>query len=157
MLRLEDTASFVLQCMEDYEVQHLPLLKDEYFIGLVSKESVLDIAVDQTLATIAENLLRIACGAFMFPHALSKFATFGVLSAGTIGFFGKAGFQPPELWAWLAAFTEAACGIALVLGHNLTLRSWPGAGSTPQSAAGGRLPSLSCSSCTSMPNLMKEP
>ena len=29
MLRLEDTASFVLQCMEDYEVQHLPILKEE--------------------------------------------------------------------------------------------------------------------------------
>ncbi len=66
--------------------------------------------------TRAENLLRIICGAFMFPHAMSKFASFGVLSAGTIGFFGKAGFQPPELWVWLAFFTEAACGIALVLG-----------------------------------------
>jgi putative oxidoreductase len=66
--------------------------------------------------THAENLLRVACGAFMFPHALSRFAAFGVLSAGTIGFFGKAGFQPPELWAWLAAFTDAACGIARVLG-----------------------------------------
>jgi len=71
MIRLEDTASFVLQCMEDYEVQHLPLVKDEYFIGLVSKESVLDIDEEQILATIAEGLLRIGInGAAHFTKAL---------------------------------------------------------------------------------------
>jgi predicted transcriptional regulator len=75
MLRLEDTASFVLQCMEDYEVQHLPLLKDEYFIGLVSKESVLDIAVDQTMASIAEGLPRIGVnGGAHFTKALELFS-----------------------------------------------------------------------------------
>src|SRR5207253_11147954 len=44
-----------------------------------------------------------------------KFAA-GALSAGTVGFFAKAGFQPPELWVYLAAFAEALTGIALVLG-----------------------------------------
>jgi predicted transcriptional regulator len=75
MLRLEDTASFVLQCMEDYEVQHLPLLKDEYFIGLVTKESVLDIALDQTMASIAESLLRIVVnGGAHFTKVLELFS-----------------------------------------------------------------------------------
>ncbi len=61
------------------------------------------------------NLLRIMAGAFMFPHVAGKFAA-GALSVGTVGFFAKAGFQPAEAWVWLAAFTEAATGIALVLG-----------------------------------------
>ena len=65
--------------------------------------------------TQSRNVLRIICGAFMFPHIAGKFAG-GALSAGTVGFFAKAGFAPPELWVWLAAFAEAACGIALVLG-----------------------------------------
>jgi putative oxidoreductase len=65
--------------------------------------------------TRSENILRIICGAFMFPHAAGKFVD-GALSAGTIGFFAKAGFHPPELWIWLAAFAEVATGIALVLG-----------------------------------------
>jgi putative oxidoreductase len=65
--------------------------------------------------TQSRNVLRIICGAFMFPHIAGKFAG-GALSAGTVGFFAKAGFAPPELWVWLAAFAEAAAGIALVLG-----------------------------------------
>jgi putative oxidoreductase len=65
--------------------------------------------------TQSRNVLRIICGAFMFPHIAGKFAG-GALSAGTVGFFAKAGFAPPELWVYLAAFAEAACGIALVLG-----------------------------------------
>ncbi|MCM2339733.1 DoxX family protein [Rhodoferax sp.] len=60
------------------------------------------------------NLLRIITGAFMFPHAASKFAA-GGLSAGTVGFFAKAGFQPPEAWVILAALVEAGTGLALVL------------------------------------------
>jgi putative oxidoreductase len=65
--------------------------------------------------TQSRNVLRIICGAFMFPHVAGKFAG-GALSAGTVGFFAKAGFTPPEMWVYLAAFAEAACGIALVLG-----------------------------------------
>lgn len=61
------------------------------------------------------NILRIMVGAFMFPHVAGKFAA-GGLSAGTVGFFAKAGFAPPELWVWLAAFAEVATGVALVLG-----------------------------------------
>lgn len=61
------------------------------------------------------NLLRIICGLFMFPHAASKFVA-GGLAAGTVGFFAKAGFQPPELWTVLAAAAEVATGVALVLG-----------------------------------------
>jgi putative oxidoreductase len=65
--------------------------------------------------TQSRNILRIVCGAFMFPHIAGKFAA-GALSVGTVGFFAKAGFQPPEAWVWLAAFAEAITGVALVLG-----------------------------------------
>jgi putative oxidoreductase len=61
------------------------------------------------------NVLRIICGAFMFPHVASKFAGAG-LAAGTVGFFGKAGFSPPEAWVVIAAVSESLAGIALILG-----------------------------------------
>lgn len=61
------------------------------------------------------NIVRIISGLFMFPHFAGKFAA-GELTAGTIAFFGKAGFHPPEVWAYLAAGAELATGVALVLG-----------------------------------------
>ncbi|MFO6420906.1 DoxX family protein [Hylemonella sp. W303a] len=61
------------------------------------------------------NVLRIVCGAFMFPHVTSKFVA-GTLNPGTVGFFAKAGFMPPEFWVILAALVEAGTGVALVLG-----------------------------------------
>ena len=39
-----------------------------------------------------------------------------MVSAGTAGFFAKAGFHPPEVWVYIAAFSETAAGCALVLG-----------------------------------------
>ena len=65
--------------------------------------------------TKSANILRIICGAFMFPHVAGKFAG-GVASAATVGFFAKAGFHPPELFVYLAASAETLCGIALVFG-----------------------------------------
>jgi putative oxidoreductase len=61
------------------------------------------------------NILRIICGLFMFPHVAGKFAA-GAVSAATVGFFAKAGFHPPEVWVYIAAFSETAVGVALVLG-----------------------------------------
>lgn len=65
--------------------------------------------------TDGHNLVRIVCGLFMFPHVVGKLAGFG-LSAGTVGFFAKAGFHPAEAWVVLAAGAELVTGIALVLG-----------------------------------------
>jgi putative oxidoreductase len=65
--------------------------------------------------TKSANLLRIICGAFMFPHVAGKFAA-GALSASTVGFFAKAGFHPAELWVYTAAAAETVAGLALVLG-----------------------------------------
>ena len=37
-------------------------------------------------------------------------------SPAVLGFFAKAGFQPPEAWVVIAILVEAGAGIALVLG-----------------------------------------
>ena len=68
--------------------------------------------------TKGSNILRIIAGAFMFPHVAGKFAHLGTLTlnAGTLGFFAKAGLTPAEFWVYLAAFSEAAVGLFLVLG-----------------------------------------
>jgi len=65
--------------------------------------------------TKSANILRIICGAFMFPHIAGKFAA-GALSAATVGFFAKAGFNPPETWVYIAAIAEALAGVTLILG-----------------------------------------
>src|SRR3954464_7904854 len=59
------------------------------------------------------NILRIICGAFMFPHIAGKFAA-GAAAPATIGFFAKAGFAPAETWVYIAASSEMLCGICLV-------------------------------------------
>ena len=61
------------------------------------------------------NILRIICGLFLFPHVMGKFAA-GAVSAGTAAFFARAGFHPPEVWVCIAAVSETAAGVALVLG-----------------------------------------
>lgn len=61
------------------------------------------------------NGLRILCGVFFLPHALGKFAV-GGLNPATVGFFIQAGFSPAQWWEMLAAVSEIAVGIALVLG-----------------------------------------
>ena len=61
------------------------------------------------------NLLRVMAGAFMFPHVAGKFAH-GALNPAIVGFFAKAGFAPAEWWVGLAALTETAVGVALILG-----------------------------------------
>jgi putative oxidoreductase len=68
--------------------------------------------------TNGANIVRIAAGAFMFPHVAGKFAALGTLTlkAATVGFFAKAGMTPPEFWVYLAAASELTVGIFLVLG-----------------------------------------
>ena len=64
------------------------------------------------------NILRIAAGAFMFPHVAGKFADISTLTLnkGTLGFFAKAGMVPAEFWVYLAAASEVTVGVLLVLG-----------------------------------------
>lgn len=61
------------------------------------------------------NILRIICGAFMFPHVMGKFVD-GGLNPMIVGFFSKAGFAPAEAWVYLAAGVETLSGLALIFG-----------------------------------------
>ena len=61
------------------------------------------------------NILRIICGAFMFPHMLGKFIGW-TPDPVTVGFFAKAGFVPGDAWVWIAATSEGLAGAFLVLG-----------------------------------------
>jgi putative oxidoreductase len=76
------------------------------------------IKVESFDLTKGANILRIAAGAFMFPHVLGKFSDIGTLTLnkGTLGFFAKAGMVPAEFWVYLAAGCELAVGVFLVLG-----------------------------------------
>lgn len=75
LLHLEDKVSYVLQCMDDNDVQHLPLVKDDYFVGLVSKKDILTLDGHQTLAHLENLLPRIGILASMhFTSALNLFA-----------------------------------------------------------------------------------
>jgi signal-transduction protein with cAMP-binding, CBS, and nucleotidyltransferase domain len=61
--------------MEDYDIQHLPLVKEEYFVGLVNKEDVLNLDTDQTLIHLADQITRVGIlGSMHFTAALNLFS-----------------------------------------------------------------------------------
>ncbi|MEY4279009.1 MAG: hypothetical protein RL377_1013 [Bacteroidota bacterium] len=59
MLHMEDKVSFALQCMEDFDVQHLPVVKDDYFIGLANKADLLDTDESNTLDSLSDQFQKI--------------------------------------------------------------------------------------------------
>ena len=83
-------------------------------LNLVSRD---DFAIKASNFDITDGhvLARMACGVFMIPHALGKFANWAP-AAGTVGFFDKVGFHPAELWVWVAGGSELAFSILLILG-----------------------------------------
>jgi len=82
---------------------------------LLTKDDFL-IKADNFDLSKTSNVLRIICGAFMFPHVAGKFAAGFAVKAATVGFFAKAGFSPAEAWVYIAAASEFLAGICLVLG-----------------------------------------
>lgn len=62
--------------------------------------------------TNGDNIVRITAGIFMFPHVIGKITGYEA----TLGFFAKAGFNPPAFFLALAGVTEAVAGLCLVLG-----------------------------------------
>ena len=59
-INLFDKVSLALQLMDEYEVMHLPVLSEEKFAGLVSKDDLLDTDENNTIASL-EFLLIKAC------------------------------------------------------------------------------------------------
>jgi predicted transcriptional regulator len=60
MLHLEDKVSFALQCMEDFDLQHLAVVKEDYFIGMISKSDLLDNNESNSLDNLSDQFIRIA-------------------------------------------------------------------------------------------------
>lgn len=74
VLHLEDKVAFALQCMEDFDVQHLAVVKDDYFLGIACKSDLLDVDEEGTLDTIGDQLLKIGLAASAhFLNALDLF------------------------------------------------------------------------------------
>jgi predicted transcriptional regulator len=59
LLHLEDKVSFALKCMEDFDVQELAVVKDDYFLGLVQKADLLDTDEAATLIVLSDQLKKI--------------------------------------------------------------------------------------------------
>jgi predicted transcriptional regulator len=57
-VHLKDKAGYVLQLMEDYDVQHLPVIAEDKFIGMVSKDDVLDIDEKAMVAVVEMQLIK---------------------------------------------------------------------------------------------------
>ena len=59
LLHLEDKVSFALQCMEDFDVQELAVVKEEYFLGVVQKSDLLDTDEAATIMVLSDQLKKI--------------------------------------------------------------------------------------------------
>ncbi len=59
-LHLTDKAGFALQLMNDYDVQHLPIINEEKFIGSIGKEDLLEADEMQSLDTLEFQLIKAA-------------------------------------------------------------------------------------------------
>ncbi|MDE3235040.1 MAG: CBS domain-containing protein [Bacteroidota bacterium] len=58
VINLTDKVALVLQWMEDYEVQHLPVQSEEKYVGLVSKDDLLDTDEESTIAVLQHLFIQ---------------------------------------------------------------------------------------------------
>ncbi len=56
-VHLTDSASLALQLMDDYDVQHLPVISEEKFMGLVAKADLLDLSEEQAIGVESSFIL----------------------------------------------------------------------------------------------------
>lgn len=60
-LTLSDTVAGALQIMEDYQVQHLPIVtENDLFVGLIAQDDLLDATDKQSIESLQENWLKAA-------------------------------------------------------------------------------------------------
>jgi hypothetical protein len=59
LLHLEDKVSFALQCMEDFDVQELAVVKEDYFLGVVRKADLLETEEAATIMVLSDQLKKI--------------------------------------------------------------------------------------------------
>jgi CBS domain-containing protein len=56
-VHLTDSAALALQLMDDYDVQHLPVLSEEKYVGIVAKSDLLDLSEDQAIGAESSYIL----------------------------------------------------------------------------------------------------
>ena len=56
-LHLLDKVAFALQLMADYDVLHLPVTSEDKFVGIISKEELLDADESTAIAALQENFI----------------------------------------------------------------------------------------------------
>jgi acetoin utilization protein AcuB len=59
-VNIYDKLSFALQLMEEYDVQHLPVLSEDTFVGIISKDDLLDGNENEVLANLESSFQRIS-------------------------------------------------------------------------------------------------
>lgn len=59
-LHLTDRVSLALQLMDEYDVQHLPVLSEEHYVGLIAKSDLLDVDEEQSIATIEDQFANLS-------------------------------------------------------------------------------------------------
>ena len=59
-LHLTDRVSLALQLMDEYDVQHLPVLSEDHYVGLIAKSDLLDVDEDQTIATTQDQFANLS-------------------------------------------------------------------------------------------------
>ncbi|MEO7529821.1 MAG: CBS domain-containing protein [Sediminibacterium sp.] len=74
-VNLFDRVSLALQLMDEYDVLHLPVLSEEKFAGLVSKDDLLDVEENSLLAAVQSSLMNVSVkGEEYFLSALKLIA-----------------------------------------------------------------------------------
>jgi len=58
-VKLDDKVGLVLQLMEDYDVLHIAVTHDEKFVGVISKDDLLDSDEEVILAALEAHLVKI--------------------------------------------------------------------------------------------------
>ena len=75
VIHLFDKVSFALQLMEEYDVQHLPIINEEKFVGLVTKDDLLDADETNLLATTEDDFIKASVKKEEFILAALKIIT----------------------------------------------------------------------------------
>ena len=57
-VHLFDKISLALQFMDDYDVQHLPVIEDDLYVGIIAKNDLLDEDESATVATLQPMLVK---------------------------------------------------------------------------------------------------
>jgi acetoin utilization protein AcuB len=57
-LHLNDQVSLALQFMDDFDIQHLPVVADDKYVGLVRKDDLLDASESSTIEELEQDLVR---------------------------------------------------------------------------------------------------